>query len=34
MVGQTAELLVQERNELVEGFTITASDLSEQRRYV
>jgi hypothetical protein len=34
MVGQTAELLVQERNELIEGVTIAASDLLEQRRDV
>jgi hypothetical protein len=32
MVGQTTELLVQERNELVEGVTIAASDLPEEHR--
>jgi hypothetical protein len=34
MVGQTAELLVQERDELVESFTVTSSDLPKQRRDV
>jgi hypothetical protein len=34
MVGQAAEPLVQERNELVEGVTITASDPPEEYRDV